>query len=886
MPTLHLVDGSGYIFRAYHALPPLSTSKGVPTGAVRGVASMLLRDLREQKPTHLAFCMDLDAKAKRREIYPEYKANRPPPPEDLPIQFTLIRDVVQALNLPLLEVAGFEADDIIATLARDAVARGFDVVVVSGDKDLMQLVEDGKVRFYDGMKDVWFDEAAVKMKWGVPPKRVGDLLALTGDSVDNIPGIAGVGEKTAAALLTEFGDLDGVIAHASQIKKPKLRESVLGSIDQIGISRRLVALDDHTPVQMTVDDLALKPIDQERVRVVFSELEMYGLMSQLPSAPVAPPTALKVETTIIRDDAALGALIDRLRQAPRFAMQVLLSGDSALQSHLVGIAFAVEEHASYIPVGLGGLGKPLLPESKVLERLKALLEADTPLKDGHTLKPQATALLKRGIVLSGIGLDVELGSFLSNSARREHALADLARERLSCELPPLPIDSKKRPALGSVLPEEAAPYAGGCVIGAARLVPIMEKELDLAAARRVYETVERPLIPVIARMEVEGIRVDTDAMRTQASAIEAELSKAEDEIYASAGSRFNINAPAQLAEVLFDKLKLPVIKKGRTGPSTDAEVLEKLADQHDLPKKILDYRALSKLKSTYLDTLPELVAEDGRVHTTFHQLGAATGRLSSNDPNLQNIPIRSEVGRRIRAAFVADPGSELVSADYSQIELRILAHMAQDASLVDSFKRGEDVHNRTASEIYGVTPLEVNAEMRRVAKMINYAIAYGLSAYGLSTRLDIPREEAKKVIDAYFARYVGVKSWLQQTVDQARRKGYVETLLGRRRQLADLNSKNPMLRQGAERQAVNAPIQGTAADIVKLAMLAVDRGLRKEMPQARMLLQVHDELLFEVPQKQVDDLKSLIKPLMESALPLSVPLVVDIGHGRSWDEAH
>jgi DNA polymerase-1 len=886
MPTLHLIDGSGYVFRAYHALPPLSTSKGVPTGAVRGVASMVLKDLREQKPTHLAFCMDLDAKGKRLAIYPEYKAHRPPPPEDLQVQFALVKDAIRSLNLPLLELSGYEADDIIATLAKEAQAKGFEVVVVSGDKDLMQLVDDGKCRFYDGMKDKWFDNAAVTEKWGVPPKLVGDLLALTGDSVDNVPGVPGVGEKTAAALLKEFGNLDNVIAHAAEIKKPKLRESMLANIEQVRLSRRLVELDEHTPIGVTVEDLALKPVDAEHARRVFSELEMYTLLKDLPSAPVAAPTTLHVETVIVRDASALDQLAQALESADRVAVRLLLSEESALRGQIVGLGFFVNERAFYVPVGLGGLGKAVLSEAQVLQRLRPIFEATRPLKDGHALKETATALRSRGVALNGIGIDIEIASFLSNAARREHALADLCREQLNVELPSPPQDSRKRSILAQVLPEEVAPIAGAAVQGIARLVPLLEAELDRCGARRLYETVERPIIPVLAQMEVAGIRVDVDAMRSQAHAIEQELARQLAAIQEAAGTAFNVNAPAQLAEVLFERLKLPVIKKGRTGPSTDAEVLEKLADQHPLPRMVLDYRTISKLKSTYLDTLPELVAADGRVHTTFHQLGAATGRLSSNDPNLQNIPIRTEVGRRIRAAFVADAGNLLVSADYSQIELRILAHMAQDAALIDSFSRGEDVHTRTAAEIYGVTPIEVQAEQRRVAKMINYAIAYGLSPYGLSTRLDIPREEAQRVIKAYFERYAGVKKWLDETIATSRRTGYVETILGRRRQLADLTAKNPMLRQAAERAAVNAPIQGTAADIVKVAMLAVDKALERDLPQARMLLQVHDELLFEVPEARVEELEGLVKPLMEGALKLSVPVVVDIGHGRSWDEAH
>ncbi len=886
MPVLHLIDGSGYLFRAYHALPPLSTSKGVPTGAVRGVASMLLRDLREQQPTHLAVCLDKDARTRRAELYPEYKATRPPPPDDLVPQFALVREVVRALNVPMLEVSGYEADDIIATLAREANERGFQVVVHSGDKDLMQLVKDGQVRFYDGLKDKWFEDAEVKAKWGVEPERVGDLLALVGDKIDNVPGVPGIGEKTAAALLNEYGTLEALLERAGEIKKPRLKENLLAHAEQVRLARRLVALDDRMELGVSLEELARRPIDAERARALFTELEMFSMLGQLPQPAPRAGQPAKVETAIVRDAAGLEALATRLKGAPRLGLRLVLTNDHPLTDSIVGFAFATAQEAFYVPVGVSGLGQQALSERQVLEQLGPIFEAELPLKDGHSLKATATALFKRGLRLAGIGTDVETCSFLLNAARREHALGDLARERLGCELPPPPLDNRKRFAFATALPEEVAPHAGACADAALKLAKELEAELAKEEMTALWTELERPLIAVLAEMEVTGIRVDVKALRAQGAELEREIAKQLQEIEVLAGRSFNVNAPAQLAQVLFETLKLPVIRRGKTGPSTDAEVLEKLAEQHPLPAKVLEYRTISKLKNTYLDTLPELIAADGRVHTTFNPIGAATGRLSSNDPNLQNIPIRTDLGRRIRAAFVAGEGALLVSADYSQIELRILAHFSGDASLVDSFRRGEDVHTRTASETYGVMPLLVTPQMRRVAKMINYAIAYGLSPFGLANRLDIPQEEARRVIDAYFARYVGVRTWLDETVRKARETGYVATLLGRKRQLADLRSKNPAARQAAERAAVNAPIQGTAADIVKRAMLTVARDLKRELPEAKMLLQVHDELLFEVPAPQVEALERLVKPLMEGAFELAVPLVVDIGHGRGWDEAH
>lgn len=894
MPTLFLIDGSGYMYRAFHALPPLSTSKGVPTGAVRGVASMLLRDLREENPSHIAFCMDLDSKAKRAEIFPEYKATRSPTPDDLRVQFPLVRDIVRSLNVTMLELAGWEADDIIATLTKQARAAGWQVVVVSGDKDLMQLVEDGHVRFYDGMKGKWFDEAAVKEKWGVPADKVGDLLALMGDKVDNVPGVPGVGPKTAVTLLEEFGSLEGVLENASSIKRDKLRQSVLDNVDAVRLSRRLVALNEELELDVTIDDLKRRPIDPVEARQVFGELEMFTLLKDLPASPAAEaavaaaPSASPLSVEIVRNAAALDALVESFGKADRLAIHVVMSGEHPLKDSLVGLAFAAGEgRAHYVPVGMGGLlGQAVLSEKAALAALKPVLEAQKPIKDAHSLKSTVTALSLRGITLGGLGIDIEGWSFIVNSARKTHALADLSRERLSTELPAPPMDSRKRPIVAQATPEEVAPWAAYSADAVRRLVPTAIEELERDDQAMNWKTVDRPLLPLLAKMEITGIRLDGDALRAQSVEIEKEIEGQLVDIFKLAGRDFNPNAPAQLAEILFQDLKLPVIKKGKTGPSTDAEVLEKLAEEHPLPAKILEYRGLTKLKNTYLDTLPELIAEDGRIHTTFNPIGAATGRLSSNDPNLQNIPIRTEVGKRIRSAFVADEGHLLVSADYSQVELRVLAHVSGDKALTESFSRNEDIHTRTAAETYGVTPLEVTSEMRNVAKMINYGIAYGLSAYGLSTRIGIERDEAKRAIDQYFARYTGVKAWLDSTVKEGREHGYVSTVLGRRRHLPDLKASNVMARNAAERAAVNAPIQGTAADIVKVAMLSVDEALTKEFPKVRMLLQVHDELLFEVPEADVPNVERLVKQRMEHAVKLAVPLVVAIGHGPNWALAH
>src|SRR6267378_2983960 len=815
MPSLWLVDGSHTIFRAYHALPHLSTRQGVPTNAVYGFTTMLLRAIREGSPTHLAVAFDEEAKAKRSEIYDAYKATRGAPPDDLIPQFPLVRQVLEAMRVPAIGFPGYEADDVIATLAKRAKAQGWDVVIVSGDKDLMQLVVDG-IRCYDSMYEKWYGPAEVEEKWGVPPAQVADLLALTGDKIDNIPGVPGVGEKTAAGLLKEHGTLENVLANATQVKKPKLRENLLANLDNVRRGRKLISLYDDLPLPVQLEDLERKPIDEPRARQLFTQLEFVRLVNDLPRPPPTPPTGARSIATTVEE---VQRLVDKARARGRFAILTLTSEDEPLRDELLGLAISLPDESVYVPLGhrpagAGGSGALFAPAEinarRAIPLLKPLLEDPGIIKDGHDLKRDVDAWRRVGVNLKGLGIDSRIASYLIDPTGRDHSLVQTARERISCELPRL-------------------------------------QQLGEELGRQI------------------------DALLR--------------EIFQLAGGEFLPASTQQLAEVLYKKLNLPVLKRGKTGPSTDQEVLEELAQQHALPAKVLEHRQLTKLKNTYLDALPAVLGKDGRLHTTFDQAVAATGRLSSINPNLQNIPIRTPIGAKIREAFIPEPGWLLLSADYSQIELRVLAHISGDPVLRASFESGEDLHARTAGETFGVPASEVTRQQRDIAKMINYGIAYGLSAFGLAHRLGLDKSEAADIIERYFARYAKVKQWLDDTIASARSTGMVKTMFGRRRYLPDINSKNPSARSAAERTAVNTPIQGSAADLVKRAMLLVDAALRGKY-QARMLLQVHDELVLEAPPEEVEAVAPIVKAQMSRAADLAVPLVVELGSGKTWGAAH
>ncbi len=880
-PLLTLIDASGFIFRAYHAIQSLSTSRGVPTNAVYGFTRMLLKTMRELQPTHLALCFDKESRTGRQEIDPTYKANRPGPPPDLIPQFELVRRVVQVLQVPVLEFAGWEADDVIATLVRAAREQGYRVQVVTGDKDLVQLVND-QVSLYDPMFDRHTGPKEARERFGVAPGQMRDYLALVGDPIDNVAKVPGIGPKTAVELIQEFGDVETLLAQVDRVKKPKTREALRSHADSLRRSKQLVSVRDDLPIDTDISQLERRPILGEAARALFTELEFYKLLQEMPASP-QPALALR-QTRVVRRAEELASVLEALRRSGA-AVVPAFSGRAAT-GKLVGLALAVEEDVVYLPLGHQGENLPLAD----FQTLVGPLLADPSVgKDGHDLKTLGNLLGTLGVELAGVRGDVELLSYLLNPSRREHALEDLARERLRLELPPAlqtAAGRKEAASLGERFSEEVAEGFGARAQAVRRLAAQLWTEVDSAQLGPLARTLELPLVSVLSRMERFGVRIDRDVLGDISREVDSQCVAQEAELQRLAGHEFNVNSNAQLAQVLYSELKLPVLKRGKTGPSTDADVLEKLAEQHPLPKVLLDYRMLSKLKSTYLDALVPLVATDGRLHTTFHQAATATGRLSSSDPNLQNIPIRTDIGRSIRRAFVADPGWSLLSADYSQIELRILAHIAQDPALLEAFLADEDVHQRTAAEVFGVPPGQVSGEQRRVAKMVNFGIAYGLSPYGLATRLDIPQEEAAAIIERYFARYSGIRRYLEETVAQARRTGVVETLFGRRRLMEDLHSANRATAQAAERAAINMPIQGTAADLIKMAMLRIDTTLRERGLRSRMLLQVHDELLLEAPAEELEETSVLVRTAMAGVATLRVPLRVDLGVGKSWADAH
>jgi DNA polymerase-1 len=929
-PKLILIDGSAYIFRAYHAIrSELSTSRGLPTRAVYGFTRMLLKSLREAAPTHVAVVWDRDGKAIRRQIDPNYKANRTAMPEDLGVQIPFIRRVTEVLAVPSVEKEGWEADDVIATLAKEGVRDGFDVVIVTGDKDFCQLVGP-HVRLYDGMLDRWTGPDEVLAKWGVPVERFLELQTLLGDAIDNVPGVPGVGEKTAAELIGRYGDVPSVIAacEKGEVTKKRVAENIVAAREQLARNRELVRLRDDLDLEIHPGDLGRRRPDPGVAAELFRELEFFQLLRELPAvlgvkdlpetgaaAPAGPPAATKAPaggagtsgaapekpavepfeppaTLVVVDEAGFEQLLARIAAADRVGLRAappdeLLHGPS--RTSLAGVAVAIPGGPSaYLPLGHRGMFVgPQLPAARVLPALARAL-GEKPWY-GIQTKRDLVLLSSAGFDLPGPAGDAELACYLLNPARKTFDVTDLGRERLGCEMVEYGAVAgvgKERKPLADLEPAAAARWLGRAAAAAIEVEARLRREVEEAGLLPLYRDLEIPLVPILARMERIGIRLDVERLRSLGREIDRTLAERLSECHRLAGREFNVGSPRQLAQVLFEELKLPVVKRTKTGPSTDHEVLEKLSEQHPLPAAILEHRQLSKLKGTYVDALPLLVGSDGRLHTTFWQASTETGRLSSNDPNLQNIPIRTELGKRIRSCFVAEPGHLLVSADYSQIELRILAHVTGDPGLVNALRAGADVHTRTAAEVFGVPEAEVVPEQRRVAKMINYAVAYGLSAYGLSTRLDIPGGEAKAIIQRYFEKYAGVKSWIDRLLEEARQTGKVETLSGRRRFLPDLHSRNAALRQAAERAAINMPIQGTAADIVKRAMIRVDERLRQSGLAARLLLQVHDELVFEVPEAEKDRVVELAREAMEGAASLAVPLLVEVGVGANWAEAH
>ncbi|MCK9460875.1 MAG: DNA polymerase I [Proteobacteria bacterium] len=887
---LYLVDISSFVFRAYYSVKGLSTARGEPTNALFGVANMLVSLFKDYEPSHVAVAMDSRTPTFRREIYPAYKANRPPPPEDLKVQFPFVRELVEAFDLAVLQRDGFEADDLIATAARTAVRSGLKVVVVSADKDLMQLVGPDVVML-DTMKEKLWDAAAVEEKWGVPPSLLGDLLAIGGDSSDNIPGVPRVGPKTAAPLLAEHGGLEQLLANLDKLGSKALAARLAEHAEAARMSRRLVEL---AEVEGAVDLGATRhgPPSKERLGPVLDRFELKRLKERLFGVDAEPrPPAPDVEYRTIATLDGLRAAAEEIRAAGRFAVDLETTSVSPVLAEIVGVALSWRPlEAAYVPIAHAA--GPSLPLADVLAALRPLLEDPSLGAVAQNAKYEEIIFRRHGVRMANVAFDPMLASYLLRGEGRAHNLDALAKEILGRSTVTYEEVTEKargtQLAFAEVTVERATRYSGEDAEVALALADAMAPRIEAAGLRSLLADVELPLGRVLAAMELAGVRIDADLLGEMSIDYAVALAALEKDAYAAAGHELNLASPKQLQQVLFEELGLPSQRKTKTGYSTDSEVLELLAPLHPLPAILVEHRLLAKLKGTYLDALPRLVnPATGRIHTSFNQTVTATGRLSSSNPNLQNIPIRTDRGRDIRRAFVAEPGNVLLSADYSQIELRVLAHISEDAELVAAFRAGEDVHARTARAVFGIPAgAEVPREKRAQAKAINFGVIYGKTEFSLAKELGIPRGEARRFIDGYFALHVGVARYMEETIASARETLSVATMLGRRRELPDLASANHNVRQAAERMARNTPIQGTAADLLKLAMIRVDRRLAAERLRARMILTVHDELVLEVPEDEVDRAKTAVREEMENALELRVPLVVDTGVGQSWAEAH
>ena len=912
---LLLVDGSSYLYRAFHALPPLTSSKGEPTGAVLGVLNMLNKLMKEESPDRVAVVFDAPGRTFRDDLFDQYKAHRTPMPDDLRSQLPPLLEAVAALGLPLLRVAGVEADDVIGTLAVQGAAAGFDVLISTGDKDMAQLVGE-RISLVNTMSNTRLDRAGVKTKFDVFPEQIIDYLALVGDSSDNIPGITGVGPKTAAKWLTQYGTLDALIAHAGEISG-KVGDNLRNELPALELSRKLATIDAAVMLEVTPENLVGGNPDLARLKELYARLELRALSRALDAMPAAPGTAAvaapaaalsaaqaggaselpepqeqRYDTVLSRD--ILDLWIEKLAAAPLVSIGIETDSLDYMRTRLVGVAFAVAPgEAAYVPLGHDYPGAPTqLGLAEVLAALRPVLEDAVLPKLGRRLKFDAHILANNGIELRGQRYDSMLESYVLDSVATRHDLESCAARYLGAGITryeDVAGKGAKQIPLSQVDVQRAGHYAAEQADMTLRLHRALWPRLTAAPRlESLYDSIEQPLAPVLFRMERTGVLVDRALLRAQSSELAARMAQLQGEAHAAAGGTFNVDSPKQLQEILFGKLGIPVARKTPTGqPSTAEDVLEDLAQTYELPKLILEYRGVSKLKSTYTDKLPEQINEHtGRIHTSYSQAVAATGRLSSSDPNLQNIPIRTSEGRRIRQAFIAPPGYSLLAADYSQIELRIMAHLSSDASLLKAFADDRDIHQATAAEVLGVPVAEISADQRRSAKAVNFGLIYGMSAFGLARQLGISRGDAQRYVDLYFERYPGVKRYMDETRAQARELGYVETVFGRRLYLPDIRSRNAALRQYAERSAINAPMQGTAADIIKRAMIEVDAWLLESREPARLIMQVHDELVLEVADEARDGIAAKLRQHMVSAAELAVPLKVDVGFGRNWDEAH
>jgi DNA polymerase I len=908
---LVLVDGSSYLYRAFYALPPLSNSRGQPTGAVRGVSAMLKKLLMEYEPERIAVVFDARGKTFRDDLFKEYKANRPPMPDDMCQQIEPLHALVKALGFPVLQVAGVEADDVIGTLAKQAADADQPVLISTGDKDMSQLVNQ-HVTLVNTMTGTVLDREGVKQKFDVWPEQIIDYLALVGDSSDNIPGVAGIGPKTAAPLLAHFGTLEALYQRLDEIPQLAIRgakslpEKFRAQREQALLSRQLAIIRCDLSLPVNAQDLKMRAPDTETLRELYTQLEFKTWLRQLdgeteesanntsratPGERQGIPAA-NYETVL--DEKTLDRWIARLQGAEVFAFDTETTSLDYMQAEIVGLSFAFKPgEAAYVPLAHRYPDAPAqLDREMVLKRFKPLLENPAHAKLGHHLKYDAHVLRNYGVLLQGMRFDSMLESYVLDSTASRHDMDSLAEKYLdynTIHYEDVAGKGAKQIGFEQVRVEDATRYSAEDADITLRLHRTLWPRLAATVTlRKVFEGIEMPLVPVLLDIEHDGVLIDTGMLKQQSAEITQSLRKLELRAHELAGNPFNLDSPKQLQAVLFDKMQLPVVRKTPGGqPSTAEDVLEELAADFELPKVILEYRSLNKLKSTYTDKLPAQVnPKTGRVHTSYHQAVAATGRLSSTDPNLQNIPVRTAEGRRIRQAFIAPKGSKILAADYSQIELRIMAHLSGDAGLLAAFEKGMDIHRATAAEVFGVTPDKVSDEQRRSAKAINFGLIYGMSAYGLAKQLGIERAAAQTYVDLYFARYPGVKAFMDRTRESAREQGYVETVFGRRLYLPDIRARNAQIRQYAERTAINAPMQGTAADIIKLAMVNVHSWLKESGMQARMIMQVHDELVFEVQKDAAESLKRQVTRLMAGAAQLKVPLVVEVGVGSNWDQAH
>nr|WP_324257437.1 DNA polymerase I [Cellvibrio fontiphilus] len=920
-PPLVLVDGSSYLYRAYHALPPLTNSKGQPTGAVKGVVNMMRRLVKDYPHSPIAVVFDAKGKTFRDEMFAEYKANRPPMPEDLRPQVQPIHDIVRAMGLPLLVIEGVEADDVIGTLARQATEQKRDVVISTGDKDMAQLVNE-HVTLVNTMTETVLDIPGVQAKYGFGPELMIDYLALMGDKVDNIPGVPGVGEKTAQGLIQGMGGLDAIYADLEKVRSLSFRgaktmpEKLLEHRDMAYLSYRLATIKVDVELPLTPEAIQLSPPDNQRLRELFEELEFKTWVKEVGDGASTPTTAApqinspavlqeqtesvvaaapnQVRYDIILDKQQFAGWLQRLQNASAFSFDTETTALEIMDAKIVGVNFAIEAGiAAYAPCGHDYMGAPeQLPLEWVLEQLKPLLEDNNKIKIGQNLKYDRSVLLNYGIELRGIYFDTMLESYVWNSIGSRHNMDDLAQNYLDYKtvtFEELAGKGVKQLSFNQLKIEDAGHYAAEDADITLRLHQFFWPQLEkVPSLKNVFETIEMPLVPVLSRIERNGALVDANLLGKHSIELGERLTQLERKAYEIAGQEFNLSSPKQLGAILFEQQKLPVIKKTPTGtPSTAEEVLQELALDYPLPKVLMEYRGLAKLKSTYTDKLPQVInPRTGRIHTSYHQAVAATGRLSSQDPNLQNIPIKTEEGRRIRQAFIAPEGYQLVAADYSQIELRIMAHLSDDAGLLSAFEKGLDVHRATAAEVFGCSLESVTPEMRRSAKAINFGLIYGMSAFGLAKQLHLGRNEAQQYIDRYFERYPGVQRYMNNIRALAHEQGYVETLFGRRLYLPEINAKNKNLQMGAERTAINAPMQGTAADIIKTAMIKVQAWLDESGLDAKIIMQVHDELVLEVAEAQLEPVREGLIARMSAAASLKVPLLVEAGIGKNWDEAH